>query len=213
MLRAKFAEQMSGIHKALVEGGQIIESAIESASQSIATGKGLKKTAKYEHKTDELENDIEKLCFYLLSTQQPVAGDLRLISAALKIISDMERIGDLCRDLARLSPEFSETMDTSKVILMCKAASEMVKLGINAFVAGDVNLAFQAIESDSYVDSLFSDVKADLVKAASEDPSLAATAMDLLIAAIMVERIADHACNIAQWVIFAITGERKGAYG
>ncbi|MDR2401498.1 MAG: phosphate signaling complex protein PhoU [Deferribacteraceae bacterium] len=213
MLRARFAEQMSEIHKALVEGGQVIESALESASQSISTGKGFKKTAKYEHKTDEMEDNIESLCFHLLSTQQPVAGDLRLISAALKIISDMERIGDLCRDIALLSPEFSETMDTSKIMLMCKTASEMVKLGINAFVAADTNLAFQAIESDSYVDSLFFELKNDLIKAATEHPHLAASAMDFLLAAKIAERIADHACNIAQWVIYALTGERRGAYG
>jgi phosphate transport system protein len=208
MLRAKFAEQMSGIHRALVEGGQVIESAIESASQSITTGKGFKKAAKYEHKTDEMEKDIESLCFHLLSTQQPVAGDLRLISAALKIISDMERIGDLCRDLALLSTEFKELFDTSKIILMCKAASEMVKLGINAFVTSDVNLAFQAIESDSYVDSLFSEMKGELAVITEAKPNLAANAMDLLLAAKIVERIADHACNIAQWVIFSLTGER-----
>jgi phosphate transport system protein len=213
MLRAKFAEQMSAIHRSLVEGGQVIESAIESAAESISTGKGLKKTSKYEHKTDEMEKNIEALCFHLLSTQQPVAGDLRLISAALRIITDMERIGDLCRDLSRLSPEFSQVMDTSKVKLMCTAASEMVKLGINAFISADVNLALQAIESDSYVDSLFSETKQDLAKTAEAEPALAANAMDLLLAAKITERIADHACNIAQWVIFALTGERKGGRG
>ncbi|MDR2105562.1 MAG: phosphate signaling complex protein PhoU [Deferribacteraceae bacterium] len=213
MLRAKFAERMSGIHKALVEGGQIIESAIQSASQSIAKGKGSKKAVKYEHKTDELQDEIETLCFNLLSTQQPVAGDLRLISAALKIISDMERIGDLCRDLSLLSPEFSETMDTAKLLLMCEAASEMIRQGINAFVTADATLAFQAIEGDSYVDSLFVETKADLVKSVENHPNLAVSAMDFLLAAKIVERIADHACGIAQWVIYALTGERKGAYG
>lgn len=155
-----------------------------------------------------MERDIETLCLKLLLRQQPVAGDLRQISAALKMITDMERIGDQAEDIAEIiaflnGRSGAECGDIDK---MAKAATKMVTNSIEAFVKRDVELAKEVIAQDDIVDDYFNRVKQDLIERISSDPSDGEFALDLLMIAKYFERIGDHATNIAEWVMFSVTG-------
>lgn len=152
-----------------------------------------------------MERDIETLCLKLLLRQQPVAGDLRQISAALKMITDMERIGDQAEDIAEIiaflnGRSGAECGDIDK---MAKAATKMVTNSIEAFVKRDVELAKEVIAQDDIVDDYFNRVKQDLIERISSDPSDGEFALDLLMIAKYFERIGDHATNIAEWVMFS----------
>ena len=155
-----------------------------------------------------MERDIETLCLKLLLRQQPVAGDLRQISAALKMITDMERIGDQAEDIAEIiaflnGRSGAECGDIDK---MAKAATKMVTNSIEAFVKRDVELAKEVIAQDDIVDDYFNRVKQDLIERISSDPSDGEFALDLLMIAKYFERIGEHATNIAQWGMFSVTG-------
>lgn len=159
-------------------------------------------------KLNKMERDIETLCLKLLLRQQPVAGDLRQISAALKMITDMERIGDQAEDIAEIiaflnGRSGAECGDIDK---MAKAATKMVTNSIEAFVKRDVELAKEVIAQDDIVDDYFNRVKQDLIERISSDPSDGEFALDLLMIAKYFERIGDHATNIAEWVMFSVTG-------
>ena len=167
-----------------------------------------------DEEIDQLEKDIERLCLKLLLQQQPVARDLRQISAALKMITDMERIGDQASDIAEIiiTEDKSEAQDIPMIIKMSEAASKMVRDSVNAYVEKDLDLARKVMENDDVVDELFEEVKTTLINFIAENKGLQGVeAIDLIMVAKYLERIADHATNIAEWVEFSITGIHKSS--
>ena len=167
-----------------------------------------------DEEIDQAETDIERLCLRLLLQQQPVARDLRQISAALKMITDMERIGDQASDIAEIiiTEDKSEAQDIPMIIKMSEAASKMVRDSVNAYVEKDLDLARKVMENDDVVDELFEEVKTTLINFIAENKGLLGVeAIDLIMVAKYLERIADHATNIAEWVEFSITGIHKSS--
>lgn len=160
---------------------------------------------------DQKERTIESMCLRLLLQQQPVAKDLRQISAALKMITDMERIGDQAEDIAEIICFLKEEDRKEDILLpeMAKASIGMVTESVDAFVKRDIMLAEKVIKDDDIVDRYFDRVKEDLIRKIADDPKDGEYAIDLLIIAKYYERIADHAVNIAKWVIFSVTGVHK----
>lgn len=161
-----------------------------------------------EEEINHKERDIENLCMKLLLQQQPVARDLRMISSALKMISDMERIGDQAQDIADMSKfvkvqEIAHKMNIGK---MAEATIKMVTESIDSFVKKDLDSAAAVVKYDDVVDDLFLKVKADLPQLIENDPQNAEYYIDLIMVAKYFERIGDHAENIAQWVEYSITG-------
>ena len=163
---------------------------------------------------DQKEKDIEALCLKLLLQQQPVARDLRLISAALKMITDMERIGDQSADISEIVIFLSDTPYIKPLDLLPKMADAtmgMVTRSIDAFVRRDLEMAQGVIQADDVVDGLFSAVREELTGLIREDPANGSQALDFLMIAKYFERIGDHAVNIAEWVVYAITGVHRTA--
>lgn len=157
-----------------------------------------------------MERDIEALCMKLLLQQQPVARDLRQISSALKMITDMERIGDQASDIAELSLQLGDVSDIDEISLIQKMANEtmmMVVRGTEAYVTKDLDVAHNVIDNDDVVDDLFDQIKMALVKRIQDNHVKSFEAADLLMVAKYFERIGDHATNIAEWVIYSITGK------
>ena len=209
-MRNKFDEQLDLLNVYLTEMCSLIEQAIGSAVTAIT--KNNKELAKeVVDSTDEIytkERSIESLCLKLLLRQQPVARDLRTISAALKMITDMERIGDQAADIAEIITvaDLSELTNGEHITEMGKAVIKMVTDAVEAFVRHDVVSARAVIEYDDIVDSLFSSVRNDIIKSIAADLSLGEQTVDIIMIAKYLERIGDHAVNIAEWVVFAITG-------
>ena len=163
---------------------------------------------------DEMERDIEDHCFRLLLQQQPVARDLRTVSAALKMVTDLQRIGDQCANIAELSllwpGNVQKAQDLADIRSMSQKAAVMVKRSIFAYANRDVDSAKEVIALDDEVDELFQQVKKELVELLVGNREEADRAIDLIIIAKYLERIADHAVNIAQWAIYCVTGELVG---
>lgn len=166
---------------------------------------------KAEKTIDQKERDIESLCLKLLLQQQPVAKDLRLISSALKMITDMERIGDQAADIAEIVTyiDLSESKNKVHISDMAEAVIKMVTESIDAFVKRDLELANTVIDYDDVVDGLFTTIKKDLMNLIAGDKNYGEQAIDILMISKYLERIGDHAVNIAGWVVFAITGTHK----
>lgn len=209
-MRNRFDEQLAQLNKELIEMGALCEEVIALASEALTRGSVqlAAKVAPLDAEIDRKERTIESLCLKLLLQQQPVARDLRRISAALKMITDMERIGDQAEDIAEIiaflnGRSGAECGDIDK---MAKAATKMVTNSIEAFVKRDVELAKEVIAQDDIVDDYFNRVKQDLIERISSDPSDGEFALDLLMIAKYFERIGDHATNIAEWVMFSVTG-------
>jgi len=213
-MRNKFDEQLELLNNELIEMGALIESAIASAVTAIIEQDEelAKKAIAFDDDIDQKEKDIERLCLKLLLQQQPVARDLRLISSALKMITDMERIGDQAADISEIAI-ITSTMPYVKKLehipQMAKATIKMVNESIDAFVKKDLDLAYSVIKEDDIVDNLFNNIKSDLTDLILEDVKNSSGALDLLMIAKYFERIGDHATNIAEWVVFSITGEHK----
>ena len=214
-MRNKLDEQVSTLNRGLLEMGSLIESAIQSANDALVTRniQQAKKAIEIEGRVDEKEREIENICLKILLQQQPVARDLRLVSAALKMITDMERIGDQAADIA----EIVILMDGKPYIKklehlpqMAQAAIRMVSGSIDAFVVSDVKQACEVIKMDDVVDDLFDIIKNELIELIHKDPSVGEQAVDLLMIAKYFERIGDHAQNIAEWAVYSITGIHKG---
>lgn len=213
-MRAKFDEQLHLLNEELIQMGGLVESAIANAVKALEqqSPESAKKAIAYDADVDRKERDIESICLKLLLHQQPVARDLRQISAALKMITDMERIGDMASDISEIAMMNTAVPHAQKLIhipQMATATIAMVNKSIDAFVKKDLNLAFEAIADDDTVDRLFDTVKNDLVALIRSDVNSSGSAMDLLMVAKYFERIGDHATNIAEWVVFSITGEHK----
>ena len=210
-MRNRFDEQLNNLNNELITMGALCEDAISSAVKLLVDNDVKMKESVYEtdKQIDQKERDIETLCMKLLMQQQPVASDLRTISSALKMISDMERIGDQASDIAEIA-EYANgcgMQSETHIADMARATIQMVTDSIDSFVKKDVALAHTVIEHDNIVDDLFDKVKGELITAIENKAANAEALIDLLMIAKYFERIGDHAENIAEWVIYSITGK------
>ena len=213
-MRTQYDEQLAEMNRLLLKMGASIENAIQMASKALLTQDRelAEKTIQYDSEIDSLEKEIEHVCLNLIMRQQPVASDLRQVSAVLKMITDMERIGDHAEDISEITILLSDAVYIKKlehIPQMADMTTEMVTKSLNAFVMKDDALAKEVIATDDKVDELFCNVKEDLLTLIQENIENGGQAMDLLMIAKYFERIGDHAVNIAEWVIFSITGQHK----
>lgn len=213
-MRNRFDEQLMQLNQKMIEMGARCEELIAMVAKAIINGES---NCVNEVKTsgrviDQMESEIESICFQLLLQQQPVAHDFRVISAALKMVTDMERIGDQAEDIAEIIPFLGGRTgaELNGFNLMAKTTCKMVTDSIDAYVNGDLNLAHTVVENDDIVDQAFSTVRNNLIKMISENFTDGEYAVDLLMIAKYFERIGDHAVNIAEWVEFSVTGIHKG---
>lgn len=215
-MRRGFDAQLQELNTELIEMGALIEHAIKSSVEALVEQDAQKarRAIAFDREVDQKEKDIEALCLKLLLQQQPVARDLRLISAALKMITDMERIGDQSADISEIVIFLSDTPYIKPLDLLPKMADAtmgMVTRSIDAFVRRDLEMAQGVIQADDVVDGLFSAVREELTGLIREDPANGSQALDFLMIAKYFERIGDHAVNIAEWVVYAITGVHRTA--
>ena len=210
-MRSRFDEQLAQLERELIEMGALCEESIALAVKSLGDGSLARQVAPLDTEIDRKEREIESLCLKLLLKQQPVAKDLRQISAALKMITDMERIGDQAEDIAEIITFLGGRGAENSNLLreMARSTIKMVTESVDAYVKHDTALADQVIAEDDTVDDYFARVKKDLIKRIAQDPDDGEFALDLLMIAKYFERIGDHATNIAEWVIFSVTGEHK----
>lgn len=210
-MRNRFDEQLSQLNTELITMGALCEEAISGAAKYlIDNDSALKeKVIDTDKQIDRKERDIENLCLRLILHQQPVATDLRLISAALKMISDMERIGDQASDIAEIVKFVNKTNLRENVHIgdMARATIKMVTDSIDSFVKRDMDIAQSVILHDDTVDNPFLKIKGELISAIKDGTGDAEALIDLLMIAKYFERIGDHAENIAEWVIYSITGK------
>lgn len=209
-MREAFGKQLALLNAEMAEMGDLCEASIACAMKALfeADAEMAEKTLKYEKEIDQKEKDIESLCMRLLLMQQPVATDLRTVSSALKMISDMERIGDQAEDIVEILEYMKEEALPQEKNLdgMAKAAASMVNRAVDSFINRDMEMAEKVIEADDAVDEYFSQVKKDLIIMIAQNPEKGELYLDLLMIAKYLERIADHATNIAEWVIYGISG-------
>ena len=212
-MRSQFDQQLAQLHRELIEMGALCEEVIALSSQALTEGDAslARRVAPLDRDIDRKERDIENLCLRLLLHQQPVAGDLRRISAALKMITDMERIGDQADDIAEIVLYLDVAPEESRALLrkMAEAAIGMVSSSVDAYVRQDVALAERVIASDDEVDEDFERIKRRLIDGISSGAEDGESVLDLVMIAKYYERIADHATNIAEWVEFSVTGVHK----
>lgn len=213
-MREYYIKQLELLNNQLIEMGSLIERAIEMTIEALVNQNDDKarEAMKLDEQIDRMEKDIEALCMRLLLQQQPVAGDLRLISAALKMITDMERIGDHATDISEICLSMPKEPLIKKLTHLKQMAKEtmyMLISSIEAFVNRDTELAHKVIERDDVVDNLFIDIKGELIDLIHINPDNGHQALDLLMIGKYFERIGDHATNIAEWVIFSITGKHE----
>ena len=214
-MRDRFMEQLRSLNTGLIEMGEMCETVITMATDALINNnqEGASGVAALDSDIDHKERAIESLCLKLLLQQQPVARDLRQISAALKMSTDMERIGDQAEDIAEIIGFLDGHSPENDGILrdMAVAVIQMVTESVDAYVKHDTALAQKVIEDDDIVDDYFEQVKHKLISSIAENPDDGEYALDILMIAKYFERIGDHATNIAEWVIFSITGVHKEA--
>lgn len=216
-MRNRFDRQLLELNNELIQMGSLIEKAIEMGIVALVKQDvdRAQDAIKFDAEIDQQEKTIESLCMKLLLQQQPVAKDLRLISAALKMITDMERIGDHAADISEMTilmadSEYEKSeLDIDIVKDMAKETTDMVIKSVDAFVNKDLELARSVIRQDDVVDELFADFKHQLITKINENVKNGEQATDMLLVAKYFERIGDHATNIAEWVIYSITGEHE----
>ena len=214
-MRKTFDEQLMQLNREMITMGSLCEKVIAMAAKSLLEG-DKELAAKVVHSDSEIdqkEREIEAMCLKLLLQQQPVARDLRIVSSALKMITDMERIGDQSADIAEIVTvaDLTASDDTLHIGNMARAAIKMVTGAVDAFVSRDVKAAVEVIKYDDVVDDLFNKLKHELISIFGTSPEKGEYALDLLMIAKYFERIGDHATNIAEWVVFSITGRHDGA--
>ncbi|MBS7307053.1 MAG: phosphate signaling complex protein PhoU [Eubacteriales bacterium] len=211
-MRSKFDEQLAELNEELIRMGALCENVIAMSAKALLDGdmELANKAAEYDSEIDQKERDIETLCMKLILQQQPVARDLRTISAALKMITDMERIGDQSADIAEIvtMAHITASDETLHIGEMARAVIKMVTESIDAFVKRDVVLAHSVIAYDDVVDGLFDAVKRALTERFQAGGEME-YALDLLMIAKYFERIGDHATNIAEWVLYSVTGNKE----
>lgn len=214
-MRNRFDEQLYELNKKLIEMGALCEENIAKVAKALNTGDMELARAVITDggSIDQMERDIENRCMKLLLHQQPVARDLRMISAALKMITDMERIGDQAEDIAEIVTFLNgyTVEGFSFVDEMANETTKMVKRSVDAYVNKDVKMAEEVIAQDDIVDDYFSKIKHDIITMIAEKTADGEFALDMLMIAKYFERIGDHATNIAEWVIYSVTGTHKEA--
>lgn len=211
-MRIRFDEQLEQLNEEMINMGNMIEASIGDAVKALMKQDEelAKKTMAGDAKIDRTERKIEDLCLRLLLQQQPVARDLRNISSALKMVTDMERIGDHATDISELAVVLSKKTYVKKldhIEEMAKETMVMLIQSLEAFVEKDLDKAQKVIAHDDVVDELFEKVKKELIALIRDHADEGEQAVDLLMVTKYFERIGDHATNIAEWVIFSITGQ------
>lgn len=214
-MRNEFEKQLATLHNEMIEMGGMIEKAIEQAIHALVNKDVdvAKFAVSNDEEIDHQEKKIESLCLKLLLHQQPVATDLRRVSSALKMVTDMERIGDQAADIAEIAiflAGYDKNVELGGIRKMARETTVMLLGSIDAFVNEDLSQARDVIDRDDVVDDLFLQVKLDLVERIRKEKEMGEIAADLLMIAKYFERIGDHAVNISEWVIFSITGKREG---
>lgn len=212
MLRNKLGHQMQVLNNDLIEMGALVEAAIASAIKALKEQdvELAKKVVAGDRAVNQKERDIEAMCLRLLLQQQPAANNLRVISAILKMITDMERIGDQAADIAEISVFLADRPHVTELInipRMGEATARMVTQAIDAFVEKNLDLALAVIAYDDVVDNLFTQIKKQLIELIRSKQDVAEQALDLMMITKYLERIGDHAANVAEWVVFSITGQ------
>lgn len=210
-MRNLYEQQLELLNNELIEMGSLIETAIQMSVDSFMNRdvEKAKEAIEFEAQTDKKDKEIENLCLSLILHQQPVASDLRLISAALKMITDMERIGDHASDIAEIvisMQDIEYVADPEPIEQMAKETMVMLIKSVDAFVNRSVELAREVIAYDDKVDDLFDKARKDIIKLVHNDPAAGEQITDFLMIAKYFERIGDHATNIAEWVIYSVTG-------
>ena len=213
-MRNRFDRQLKKLNDELIDMGSMIEKSIEKALVALVTQNVEKaqEVITFDLEIDRQEREIKSLCMKLLLQQQPVARDLRLISSALKMITDMERIGDQAADIAELAIFMAEKpyiKELKHITQMGQETMVMVVTSVDAFVEKDLEKAQEVLTHDDIVDQLFDAVKSELIEMIHQNKEIGEQATDLLMVAKYFERIGDHATNIAEWVIYSITGEHE----
>lgn len=213
-MRNSFDMQLRKLNNELIEMGSLIETAIARAYHALINQniEVAKENIEFDREIDQKEKEVESICLKLLLQQQPVASDLRLISSAIKMITDMERIGDQAADISELTILMAKTQYIKRldhIEQMAKATIEMVTISVDAFVKRDLSLARSVFARDDIVDNLFVTIKNDLIELIREDVNNGEQAIDLIMVAKYFERIGDHAVNLADWVIFSILGHHE----
>ena len=212
-MRSRFDEQLDALHQEMIAMGGLCEKAIALSAKALLEGNRslTLDVPRLSAQIDQHERDIESLCFKLLMRQQPVARDLRVISAALKMVTDMERIGNQSADIAEIiaTANISAKDESIPIHEMAVATIKMVSDSIEAFIKQDLDIASAVVAYDDVVDDAFCRVKNTLIAMIAQNTAEGEYALDLLMIAKYFERIGDHATNIAEWVIFSVTGEHK----
>ena len=213
VMRDKFQQQLQQLNEDLIEMGALCKEAVADAMTALlhSDKQARQKAFLTEYEIDNKEREIENLCMKLLLQQQPVARDLRNISAALKMISDMERIGDQASDIADITKflENSELTQHVHIQQMAESAMNMLTESIDAFVRKDLLLARKVMKEDNTVDDLFNQIKSEVIQEIAQNPDEGELCVDMMMIAKYFERIADHVVNIAEWVEYSVTGEHK----
>ena len=212
-MRSKFDEQLRLLNQEMMYMGTMIEDSIQKAIEALIAQNAqlAEKIMNSDSDVDHEQKKIENICFNLLMQQQPVARDLRVISAAMKMVTDMERIGDHAADISEMTILMSKTKYIPNLEHINRMASETVQMlirSIEAYVEKDMKKAVDVIASDDVVDDLFDKNKAELIEQIQREPQSAESAADMLMVAKYFERIGDHATNIAEWVIFALDDKK-----
>lgn len=212
-MRNKFDQQLEMLHVELIKMGALCEDAVSSAIEALEKNDIVSADSALDTdaEIDQKERDIERMCMKLLLQQQPVATDLRIVSAALKMITDMERVGDQASDIAEISHYIIESgmPINDDIRKMAKEAIKMVTDSVDSFVKKDLELARKVIAYDDVVDEWFAKLKSDVIEMIAKDSTNGEYYIDIIMIAKYLERIGDHATNIAEWVEYSITGVRS----
>ena len=214
-MRTRFDEQLRQLNIELIRMGSLCEESISIAAKALESNEKVDASRVFslENDIDQMEHDIESRCMRMLLQQQPAARDLREISSALKMITDMERIGDQAADIAEMVDYVKDTVAQGKVHItnMARATVSMVTESVEAFVQADLKLAQKVTQDDDKVDQLFTKVRNELAQSLKNDEGIPESILDLLMIAKYFERIGDHAVNVAEWVEYSITGVHKSS--
>ncbi|WP_294387248.1 phosphate signaling complex protein PhoU [uncultured Ruminococcus sp.] len=213
-MREYFDLELKALNDKLIEMGALVEGAIKNTITIITNGEYDKlETARIiEEKINKMEREIQSFCLNLLLLQSPVAGDLRTVSAALKMITDLERIGDQAIDIAEMSiylKDCESLYSMTHISEMAERSSNMVTTAIDAFVKKDLKLARTVATMDDAIDDLFNKVKEEVIDIINTNKELDHQAIDIMLIAKYFEKIGDHAENIGEWVVFSITGSKE----
>ena len=212
--RLSFEMELKELHSELIKMGSLVEESIENTIIALKRQdvKLAKRIFTNDDVIDDMEQKIERKCLHLIATQQPLAKDLRTIGTALKIITDMERIADHSADIAEITIRMADEKYIKPLIdipIMAELAQNMVKRSLDAYVKQDIQLAKEVCSDDDDVDNLFSKITLELINIVKNDPEAMDQVVNFLFIAKYLERMADHATNIGEWVVFNVTGEHN----